>query len=128
MHDIMIDVVEEVTKGSVALDESVNIHHNFCQCERCIYKVSKMCFKRQALSQELSINFSNKVCMWMLICLLISDSQDPSTGETVEQDLYVTRKGATPAGEGQMGLIPGSMGALLCAYVLKFCNFLCSLF
>lgn len=35
----MIDIVEDVTKASVALDESVNIHHNFCQCERCTYTV-----------------------------------------------------------------------------------------
>ena len=37
-------------------------------------------------------------------------SQDPRSGEVVEKDLYVTRKGATPAADGQMGLIPGSMG------------------
>ncbi|KAK9903997.1 hypothetical protein WJX75_002148 [Coccomyxa subellipsoidea] len=73
MRDLMIDIVEDVTKGSVALDESVNIHHNFCQCERCNYT-------------------------------------DPKTGAKVEADLYVTRKGATPAAPGQMGLIPGSMG------------------
>ncbi|CAL8470869.1 g10411 [Coccomyxa elongata] len=73
MRDLMIDIVEDVTKASVALDESVNIHHNFCQCERCMYT-------------------------------------DPKSGATVERDLYVTRKGATPAAKGQMGLIPGSMG------------------
>ena len=39
MRDLMIDIVEDVTKGSVSLDESVNIHHNFCQCERCNYTV-----------------------------------------------------------------------------------------
>jgi RNA-splicing ligase RtcB len=39
--------------------------------------------------------------------------QDPKTGAKVEADLYVTRKGATPAAPGQMGLIPGSMGAPL---------------
>ena len=39
--------------------------------------------------------------------------QDPRSGEVVEKELYVTRKGATPAAEGQMGLIPGSMGQLL---------------
>ena len=36
--------------------------------------------------------------------------QDPRSGEVIEKDLYITRKGATPAAEGQMGLIPGSMG------------------
>ena len=39
--------------------------------------------------------------------------QDPRSGEVVEKELYVTRKGATPAAEGQMGLIPGSMGQIL---------------
>jgi len=41
----------------------------------------------------------------------VSWGQDPRTGEAVERDLWVTRKGATPAREGQLGLIPGSMGA-----------------
>ena len=36
--------------------------------------------------------------------------QDPRSGEVIERDLYVTRKGATPAADGQLGLIPGSMG------------------
>ncbi|EIE20289.1 UPF0027-domain-containing protein [Coccomyxa subellipsoidea C-169] len=73
MRDLMIDIVEDVTKGSVSLDESVNIHHNFCQCERCNYT-------------------------------------DPRSGAKISADLYITRKGATPAAPGQMGLIPGSMG------------------
>ncbi len=37
--------------------------------------------------------------------------QDPRSGAKISADLYVTRKGATPAAPGQMGLIPGSMGA-----------------
>ena len=36
--------------------------------------------------------------------------QDPRTGEQVERNLWVTRKGATSAREGQLGIIPGSMG------------------
>jgi len=35
---------------------------------------------------------------------------DPRTGRTEERDLWVTRKGATSAAEGQLGIIPGSMG------------------
>ncbi len=51
----------------------------------------------------------------MSLCL-----QDPRSGEVIERDLYVTRKGATPAAEGQMGLIPGSMGQpLFYTIVLK---------
>lgn len=34
---------------------------------------------------------------------------DPVTGERVEKDLWVTRKGATSAQAGQLGAIPGSM-------------------
>eukprot|EP00210_Caulerpa_lentillifera_P001218 g1174.t1 len=37
MRDIMIDIVNEVTHHEPDLDHSVNIHHNFCQCERCTY-------------------------------------------------------------------------------------------
>lgn len=36
--------------------------------------------------------------------------QDYKTGKQVEKDLWVTRKGATSAQAGQLGLIPGSMG------------------
>ena len=36
--------------------------------------------------------------------------RDPRTGEAVTQELWVTRKGATGAHAGQLGLIPGSMG------------------
>jgi tRNA-splicing ligase RtcB len=35
---------------------------------------------------------------------------DPKTGETVSKKLWVTRKGATAARQGQFGIIPGSMG------------------
>jgi RNA-splicing ligase RtcB len=37
--------------------------------------------------------------------------QDPLTGQEVrDRRLWVTRKGATSAQEGQLGIIPGSMG------------------
>ncbi len=36
--------------------------------------------------------------------------EDPATGATVTRDLWVTRKGATSARAGQLGVIPGSMG------------------
>jgi len=34
---------------------------------------------------------------------------DPSTGTTVSETLFITRKGATSARKGQYGIIPGSM-------------------
>ena len=36
--------------------------------------------------------------------------QDPRSGEKVDKELWVTRKGATSAQKGQYGIIPGSMG------------------
>ena len=48
--------------------------------------------------------------MRALATYVLSCLQDPRSGEVIEKELYVTRKGATPAAEGQMGLIPGSMG------------------
>ena len=42
MLDLMVDVVEQVGKSSPDMEQSVNIHHNFCQCERCTYTVSSI--------------------------------------------------------------------------------------
>ena len=39
MLDLMVDSVNQVTKASPSLERSVNIHHNYCQCERCQYTV-----------------------------------------------------------------------------------------
>ena len=41
---------------------------------------------------------------------MLLSSQDPRTGENVDKELWVTRKGATSAQKGQYGVIPGSMG------------------
>ena len=40
MLDLMVDSVNEVTGANPNLKDSVNIHHNYCQCERCQYTVS----------------------------------------------------------------------------------------
>lgn len=42
---------------------------------------------------------------------------DPKTRQTVEKELWVTRKGATAARSGQFGIIPGSMG--VGSYIIK---------
>ncbi|KAL3162503.1 hypothetical protein ABBQ32_010163 [Trebouxia sp. C0010 RCD-2024] len=73
MLDLMVDSVNAVTGALPDLHHSVNIHHNYCQCERCEYT-------------------------------------DPRSGEKVDKQLWVTRKGATSAQKGQYGIIPGSMG------------------
>ncbi|GMH40104.1 hypothetical protein BSKO_08008 [Bryopsis sp. KO-2023] len=73
MRDIMVEVVNEVTGKDPDMEHAINIHHNYCNCERCTYT-------------------------------------DPRTGETVDKKLWVTRKGATSALDGQYGIIPGSMG------------------
>jgi len=44
MLELMVDVVEEVGKSSPDMEQAVNIHHNFCQCERCSYTVSRCPF------------------------------------------------------------------------------------
>merc|ERR1719343_378976 len=36
--------------------------------------------------------------------------KDAASGQWREEDLWVTRKGATSAKRGQLGIIPGSMG------------------
>ena len=40
MLDLMVDSVNAVTGALPDLKNSVNIHHNYCQCERCEYTVS----------------------------------------------------------------------------------------
>mmetsp|Transcript_21821 Transcript_21821/g.30761 ORF Transcript_21821/g.30761 Transcript_21821/m.30761 type:complete len:422 (+) Transcript_21821:12-1277(+) len=64
MKEIMLDIVQKVTGREADLTKSVNIHHNYCACEKC--------------------------------------GRD-------ERKLYITRKGATSAKVGEMGIIPGSM-------------------
>jgi len=64
MQHIMLGIIADVTKHESEMNRSVNIHHNYCQCEDC------------------------------------------GNG----RKLYVTRKGATSAIAGEMGIIPGSMG------------------
>lgn len=64
MKNIMLEIMNQVTGHEADLEQAVNIHHNYCQCEDC------------------------------------------GGGRM----LYVTRKGATSARKGEMGIIPGSMG------------------
>lgn len=64
---------EELSSAVPSTAEMINIHHNYCTCERCRYT-------------------------------------DPTTGILVESALWVTRKGATSAKLGELGIIPGSMG------------------
>ena len=42
MLDLMVDSVNAVTGALPDLKNSVNIHHNYCQCERCEYTVSDL--------------------------------------------------------------------------------------
>lgn len=64
MQKTMLDILEDVSGKPANMEESVNIHHNYCACEDC------------------------------------------GNG----RKLWVTRKGATSAKLGEMGIIPGSMG------------------
>mmetsp|Transcript_28753 Transcript_28753/g.52010 ORF Transcript_28753/g.52010 Transcript_28753/m.52010 type:complete len:227 (+) Transcript_28753:840-1520(+) len=65
MQRIMLQIIPDITGHEPDMIRSVNIHHNYCQCEDC------------------------------------------GNG----RKLYVTRKGVTSGAKGQMGIIPGSMGA-----------------
>ena len=88
---------------------------NLLQCKDASVRSNalwRMLISRLALSTSASLTLHEPVedVYFYLddpheVCL-----QDPRSGEVIEKDLYVTRKGATPAAEGQMGLIPGSMG------------------
>eukprot|EP00928_Gymnodinium_smaydae_P031155 TRINITY_DN2295_c0_g2_i1.p1 TRINITY_DN2295_c0_g2~~TRINITY_DN2295_c0_g2_i1.p1 ORF type:complete len:443 (+),score=82.75 TRINITY_DN2295_c0_g2_i1:335-1663(+) len=66
-------VVKKETGREALWDRMVNIHHNYCECEKCRY-------------------------------------YDEGKEEWLEENLWVTRKGATSAKRGQLGIIPGSMG------------------
>ena len=39
MMDLLASAVEKVTKRTPDSGQLVNIHHNYCQCERCSYQV-----------------------------------------------------------------------------------------
>eukprot|EP01025_Chloroclados_australasicus_P004522 TRINITY_DN1112_c0_g1_i1.p2 TRINITY_DN1112_c0_g1~~TRINITY_DN1112_c0_g1_i1.p2 ORF type:complete len:330 (-),score=37.71 TRINITY_DN1112_c0_g1_i1:411-1400(-) len=41
MLHIMVDCVNEATGAQPDMDRAVNIHHNYCSCERCEYKDPK---------------------------------------------------------------------------------------
>merc|ERR1719330_2045668 len=83
-RQFMMQAFEKVVKketGKGALwSKLVNIHHNYCECEKCRYR-------------------------------------DEATDTWKEEELWVTRKGATSAKKGQLGIIPGSMGTG--SYIVK---------
>eukprot|EP00741_Cyanophora_paradoxa_P001747 tig00000073_g1694.t1 len=89
MMEVFAGAVEAVTGRGAALERSINIHHNFCACEAS--RVPWAGLTRGGRRQR---------CTYT----------DPRSGETVTKDLWVTRKGATSAKPGELGLIPGSMG------------------
>ena len=39
MMDLLASAVEHVTGKTPFLNRAVNIHHNYCQCEQCSWKV-----------------------------------------------------------------------------------------
>ena len=40
MLERMVDSLNEVTGATPNMDKAVNIHHNYCECTACKYKVS----------------------------------------------------------------------------------------
>lgn len=73
MMEAFASILKRETGRDTVWGEMVNIHHNYCECERCRY-------------------------------------YDDANEEWREEDLWVTRKGATSARAGELGIIPGSMG------------------
>ena len=53
MLDLMVDSVNEVTGALPDLKHSVNIHHNYCQCERCEYTVCTSLTSLQSVDSKL---------------------------------------------------------------------------
>ena len=54
------------------------------------------------------------VTLWRGFEAWLLSLQDPRTGEEVDKDLWVTRKGATSAQKGQYGVIPGTPFLFAC--------------
>ncbi|KAF4678120.1 hypothetical protein FOL47_005399 [Perkinsus chesapeaki] len=73
MMDSFVSAVRDLSGRAPDWDTLVNIHHNYCECEDCVYR-------------------------------------DPESGKIIRDKLWITRKGATSARKGQLGIIPGSMG------------------
>ena len=71
---------------------------------RLMMDVVQRVFGRQA-EQDRLINTHHNFCS----CERCTFT-DPATGAEVTESLWITRKGATAAAPGQLGLIPGSMG------------------
>ena len=42
MMDLLAGAVEHVTGKTPHLSQAVNIHHNYCQCEQCSWKVRQL--------------------------------------------------------------------------------------
>merc|ERR1712032_862065 len=73
MMQAFAKIIKMETAKAALWSNMVNIHHNYCECERCRY-------------------------------------YDAASADWKEENLWVTRKGATSAKKGQFGIIPGSMG------------------
>lgn len=42
MMELLAGAAEQVTKRTPDFSHVVNIHHNYCQCERCSYQVGPL--------------------------------------------------------------------------------------
>mmetsp|Transcript_8150 Transcript_8150/g.15124 ORF Transcript_8150/g.15124 Transcript_8150/m.15124 type:complete len:535 (-) Transcript_8150:76-1680(-) len=95
MLQVMLKIVQEVTGKSADMTHAVNIHHNFCSQEQLpIPDTASKSDSKTQTSIEMEGGGSGPGLL------------DPLKKKTV----WVTRKGATSAKKGQLGIIPGSMG------------------
>ena len=53
MMDLLAEAVEHVTGCSPDMTASVNIHHNYCQCEECSWQACRACLLLPAQSDPL---------------------------------------------------------------------------
>lgn len=91
MKNIMLEIVDQVTGHQADMKQAVNIHHNYCQCEDC------------GGGRKLYVTRKGGECCcrvgraWCLFSFMLSSFNRTSL--------------ATSARAGEMGIIPGSMGA-----------------
>lgn len=58
MLDLVAAAVEKVTKRTPDTSRVVNIHHNYCQCERCSWKVGTFSAQLRLLCEQACIGIT----------------------------------------------------------------------
>lgn len=88
MMHLLAEAVEDVTGCSPDMGASVNIHHNYCQCEDCSWQVRAACYcpHSSIWSVELGLQRMTAArhacsgCDLLRACVLCPLLQSPSLG------------------------------------------------